>query len=591
MPQLIGDKYEIVKRLAVGGMGEIFLARQRGFGGFDRLAIVKTLLPDLADQEGFIDQFLDEARVAATLNHPNIVSIYEVGLHQPEGIHYIAMEYINGESIARLKSAARKQGKNIPIPIAVRVVHDAALGLDYAHHAKDPEGRSLNIVHRDVTPHNIMVSTAGVTKVVDFGVARASNRSSRTTTGTIKGKVPYMPPEQLSNGELDGRTDQWALGVVLWEMLTGQRLFKADTDVAAIQHILHGPIHPPSKVAPNIPPDLDAVVMKMLQRKINARFGRLQEVAQHLRSYLESVSRQSSETEVSAFVTKIAGSGIDERVQDLTPVSQNYLVSMGKSSGTGSRSGSSSAVRVAGERKKSGALVGALAGVLLLGVLGGGVAVLRPWEGKTEAPDEPVAERPLKPKQPPVEPAADPTPKPPDKPPEPEVQTVLVLSSDPAGAKVSEGGRLLGLTPVRIRTLEPETEYQLVLEKTGYESGVVPIKLERGATKELTVPLAKKAAAVTPRPNPNPNPNPNLVKQPDRPVAASNEDGYLTLTTVPWTQVTIAGRPYGVTPVFKIKLAPGRHTVSLVNDAAGINEQRAVDIKPGELSKVEFKLK
>lgn len=588
MPQLIGDKYEIVKRLAVGGMGEIFLARQRGFGGFDRLAIVKTLLPDLADQEGFIDQFLDEARVAATLNHPNIVSIYEVGLHQPEGIHYIAMEYINGESIARLKSAARKQGKNIPIPIAVRVVHDAALGLDYAHHAKDPEGRPLNIVHRDVTPHNIMVSTAGVTKVVDFGVARASNRSSRTTTGTIKGKVPYMPPEQLSNGELDGRTDQWALGVVLWEMLTGQRLFKADTDVAAIQHILHGPIHPPSKVAPNIPPDLDAVVMKMLQRKINARFGRLQEVAQHLRSYLESVSRQSSETEVSAFVTKIAGSGIDERVQDLTPVSQNYLVSMGKSSGTGSRSGSSSAVKVAA-RKKSGALVGALAGVLLLGVLGGAVAVLRPWEGKTEPPDEPVAERPLKPKPPPVEPAADPTPKPPDKQPEPELQTVLVLSSDPAGAKVSEGGRLLGLTPVRIRTLEPETEYQLVLEKAGYESGVVPIKLEKGATKELTVPLAKKAAAVTPRPNPNPNPNP--VKQPDRPVAASNEDGYLTLTTVPWTQVTIAGRPYGVTPVFKIKLAPGRHTVSLVNDAAGINEQRVVDIKPGELSKVEFKLK
>ncbi|HEY3446154.1 MAG TPA: protein kinase [Myxococcales bacterium] len=585
--QLIGDKYEIVKRLAVGGMGEIFLARQRGFAGFDRLAIVKTLLPDLADQEGFIDQFLDEARVAATLNHPNIVCIYEVGLW--EGLHYIAMEYINGESIARIKAAARKLNKGIPMPIAVRIVHDAALGLDYAHHAKDPEGRLLNVVHRDVTPHNIMVSTSGVTKVVDFGVARASNRSTRTTTGTIKGKVPYMPPEQLSNGELDGRTDQWALGVVLWEMLTGERLFKADTDVAAIQHILHGPIHPPSKVAPSVPPELDAVVMRMLSRKITARFGRLQDVAAQLRSYLESVSRQSSETEVSAFVTKIAGSGIDERVQDLTPVSQNYLVSM-KGSGTGSHG--SSAVKAAPARK-SGALVGALVGVALLGLVGGGAAILRPWEQKVDPAAVPVADpnpvKPVKPKLPDPEP--DPIPKP-DKNPQPDPDpTVLVLSSDPAGAKVYSGERLLGLTPLRISTLSPETDYQLVVEKPGYEPGIVPVRLEKGATKELAVPLAKKAAA-TPRPNPQPNPN---VRQPGpgpgQATPASSEDGYLTLKTVPWTQVTIGGAPYGVTPVFKIKLAPGKHSVTLVNEAAGIKEQRVVEIKPGELTKAEFTLK
>jgi len=576
MSQLIFDKYEIIKRLAVGGMGEIFLARQRGFAGFDRLAIIKTLLPDLADQEGCIEQFLDEARVAATLNHPNIVCIYEVGLW--EGVHFIAMEYINGESIAQLKAAARKMGKGVPMPVAARIVHDAALGLDYAHHAKDPDGRSLSIVHRDVTPHNIMASTAGVTKVLDFGVARAANRSARTNTGMIKGKVPYMPPEQLSGGELDGRTDQWALGVVLWELLTGQRLFKADTDVIAIQHILHGPIHPPSKIAPKVPPELDAVVMRMLQRDIDGRFSRLQEVAQKLRGYLDSVSHQSSETEVAAFVQKVAGSGIDERVQDLTPVSQNYLAAM-KGAGTGSRGSQ------AEPPKKRGLLVGALAGLTALGLLGAGVAIVRPWGQQVVSHPGPAVD-PARPHPPPVSP--DPTP-PPDKPPTPELDpepTVLVLTSEPSGAKVYSGERLLGLTPLRISTLSPNTDYQLVLEKPGFEPVIVPLRLREGATKEVAVPLARKVAA---RPTPAPGQAPRPGPVPLAP--AAKEDGYLTLKTVPWTQVSIAGRPYGVTPVFKLKLAPGRHKVALVNEAAGIREQREVEIRPGELTKVEFKLR
>src|SRR5581483_11713456 len=211
----IFDKYEIQHRLAVGGMGEVFYAVQRGaVKGFERPVILKNLLPDLAQQEGFIEQFLDEARVAATLNHPNVVSIYEVGLWN--GTYFIAMEYIGGRNLSQLIKASLK--KNLPIPPAVvaRIIHDAAVGLDHAHSAKDGQGRSLNIVHRDISPQNIMVREDGVTKVVDFGIARASNRASRTATGAVKGKLAYMAPEQVTSRNVTGLADQFALGVVLW---------------------------------------------------------------------------------------------------------------------------------------------------------------------------------------------------------------------------------------------------------------------------------------------------------------------------------------------------------------------------------------
>ena len=571
--QLVFDKYEIIKRLAVGGMGEIFLALQRGFAGFDRLAIIKTLLPELAEQEGFIDQFLDEARVAATLNHPNIVCIYEVGLW--DGIHFIAMEYINGESIARLKAAARKLGKAIPLPISARIVHDAALGLDFAHHAADPDGRLLNVVHRDVTPHNIMVRTDGVTKVVDFGVARASNRSTRTTSGTMKGKIPYMPPEQISCGELDGRTDQWALGVVLWELLTGQRLFKADTDVATIQHILHGPLSAPSEVASEVPPELDAIVMRMLERKKEDRYLRLSEVADALRSYMDSTSRRSHEGEVAKFVQSVAGANIDERVSDLTPASKNFLGGLQDSSGSRSAHARQAA-------RQSSWLPWALGGAVAALAATAAVLLWQPWSppvAVTRPPDK-VVDTPKAPVEPP--PKANPNANP-VTPPVPDPSTVLVLTSDPAGAKVYSGERLLGMTPLRVSTLDPGSDYQLVVEKAGFEPSIVPLRLVKGETKELAVPLSKKAIH-RPGPGPSPGPSPG-------PTPPSTEDGYLTLKTIPWTQVSIGGTPYGTTPVFKIKLPPGKCVLTLVNEGAGINEKRTVEIKPGELTKVDFTLK
>ncbi|MFZ9889233.1 MAG: serine/threonine protein kinase, partial [Myxococcota bacterium] len=270
---LVFGKYAVLRRLAIGGMGEVFLARQTGVLGFDRLVILKSLLPELAEQEGFVEQFLDEARVVATLNHPNIVQTYEVGKH--DGVYFIAMEYISGENLGRLQKLARKAERPMPVTVAVKVIHDAASGLDHAHKALDVHGRPLELVHRDISPQNIMVRGDGVTKVVDFGIAKASNRATRTATGTLKGKVQYMPPEQLNTEVLDHRCDQFALGVVLWELLTDEKLFGGNNELETIKNVLMAPIRKPSEVRPGLSAGLDDIVIRMLQRDRDRRYPSL----------------------------------------------------------------------------------------------------------------------------------------------------------------------------------------------------------------------------------------------------------------------------------------------------------------------------
>ncbi|SVE29784.1 uncharacterized protein METZ01_LOCUS482638, partial [marine metagenome] len=223
---LIFGKYRIIKRLAIGGMGEIFLARQSDTL-IDRYVILKSLLSDLAANQSFVEQFLGEARVAATLNHPHIVSIYEVGAW--DGIYFIAMEYIDGPDLAKLLGAAVRARRLISPPLAAKIALDAATALEHATEARDADGNPLNIVHRDISPQNVMLRRDGVTKVVDFGIARAANLASRTLTGQVKGKLAYMPPEQLLGEKVDWRADQYALGVVLWELSTCERLIKPGT--------------------------------------------------------------------------------------------------------------------------------------------------------------------------------------------------------------------------------------------------------------------------------------------------------------------------------------------------------------------------
>ncbi|MCC7075215.1 MAG: protein kinase [Deltaproteobacteria bacterium] len=313
---LIFGKYEKIRRIAQGGMGEVFLARQTGV--MDRLAILKSLRGDLAKERDFVEQFLDEARVAATLNHPNIVSIFDVG--DWKGTYYIAMEYVQGEDLSKLWYAAAKAGVGLPFQVSVRICYEAALALDHAHRARDVRGHPLNVVHRDVSPQNIMVRGDGVVKLVDFGIAKAANKASRTQAGMVKGKLQYMSPEQVRGEALDGRSDQFSLGVVLWEMCTGRRLFKAESEVNTLHKILQAPIPKLSQHVPGFPPELEAAILRMLEREIDRRFKSLADVAAELKAYLDRSAIANGETSVAAFVQQILGDDIDDKVRDLTPM-------------------------------------------------------------------------------------------------------------------------------------------------------------------------------------------------------------------------------------------------------------------------------
>ena len=217
-------RYQLLKKLATGGMAQIYLARQLGPEGFEKLLVVKRILPHLAENEEFITMFLDEARIAARLNHPNVVQIFDLGAQDDS--FFIAMEFIHGEDVRRVWKHADKVGKPIPLPLICRIIIEACAGLDYAHKKLDASGRPLNIVHRDISPQNILVAFEGGVKIVDFGIAKAADQATVTKSGVLKGKYSYMSPEQAAGQPIDCRTDIFALGVVLYELLTGTRLFK-----------------------------------------------------------------------------------------------------------------------------------------------------------------------------------------------------------------------------------------------------------------------------------------------------------------------------------------------------------------------------
>lgn len=303
---LFRDRYEILRRIATGGMGEIYLARECGIEGADRLVTIKTLLPHLAAHEESLSDFLDEARLAARLNHPGIVSILEVGCWR--GVHFIAMEYVHGAALSSVWEQAATQRVGIPLFFGAEILRGAALALDHAHKARDTTGKELAIVHRDVSPQNIMVRYDGYAKLLDFGIAKSAERVERTATGMIKGKIAYMAPEQLLGRPLGAASDQFALGVILWEMGTGRRLFKGSDPVSIVKTILKGSFPSPLDINPNFPKELNAVVMRMLAPRPDDRYPSCGVVAKELNRYVSSVGRGEDAAElVRGFLARLYG--------------------------------------------------------------------------------------------------------------------------------------------------------------------------------------------------------------------------------------------------------------------------------------------
>jgi eukaryotic-like serine/threonine-protein kinase len=296
-------RYQLIKKLATGGMAQIYLARQLGVQGFEKLLVVKRILPHLAENEDFITMFLDEARIAARLNHPNVVQIFDLG--QQDDTFYIAMEYIHGEDVRKVWKQAERQGTQIPIPLICRIVIEACAGLDYAHKKTDPGGRPLNIVHRDISPQNILVSFEGGVKVVDFGIAKAADQATVTKSGVLKGKYSYMSPEQAQGRPVDARTDVFALGVVLYELLTGARLFKRANDIQTLNAVTECKVQPPSAIDERLPTELDEIVMKALAKERDDRYGDARQLQEALEAWLLKNKLPSGSVHLAAFMQDI----------------------------------------------------------------------------------------------------------------------------------------------------------------------------------------------------------------------------------------------------------------------------------------------
>jgi len=294
-------KYEVLTRLNVGGMAELFLAFTTGPGGFRKFVVIKQILPHIASDEAFVHMFLDEARITAALNHPNVGQVYELG--EEEGQFYLAMEYIAGQNLEHIIRRAARRGVPLPIGLSVKIIRDVCLALNYAHGFADLRTRrSAGIVHRDISPKNIMVTYAGVVKVVDFGIAKARHRLNHTKTGMVKGTSGYMSPEQVRNTPVDGRTDLFATAVMLHELLTGQRLFLANTDLVMMKKIVDGEIPNPQALNPGLSEDLCAVVMKGLERNVRERFQNGREMARALEKAYPDVA---DEDKIASFMSEL----------------------------------------------------------------------------------------------------------------------------------------------------------------------------------------------------------------------------------------------------------------------------------------------
>jgi len=290
--------YYLLERLAVGGMAEVYLAKCFGVSGFDRLVALKRILPTIAEDDEFIAMFIDEAKIAGQLSHNNVAQIFDLG--KINASYFIAMEYISGHDLRVLWDRTKSGG--MPLDLACYVTRKICEGLDYAHRRRDSRGRPLGIIHRDVSPQNILLSYDGDIKVIDFGIAKAANRMVKTQTGILKGKFAYMAPEQAKGETTDHRADIFAIGVILYELLTGERAFKADTDFALLEKVRRVDVIPPRKLRKEIPRDLERIVYKALAQKASDRYGWASDMAADLDAFMSEHALSYNKKELGAFV-------------------------------------------------------------------------------------------------------------------------------------------------------------------------------------------------------------------------------------------------------------------------------------------------
>jgi serine/threonine-protein kinase len=543
-PQPLGNlgKYTLVRKLATGGMAEVFLARADGPMGFQKKCVVKRILPHFNDDERFIQMFLAEARLAAELNHPNLVQIFDFGQHN--GQYYLAMEFIDGPNTRSLNQAVRKATGAMDFAVAARLIATAAEGLHFAHELRDENGTFLNLVHRDISPDNILVSRNGAVKVVDFGIAKASTQPHLTKSGMIKGKMAYMPPEQLARDPLDRRADLFALGIVLYEMITGGMPFDATSEVSIIQAIMSvKPLERVEVYRPDCPVELQAIVMRCLEKDRERRYPSCRELQTDLEAFIQSTGKVVGTREIAALVSSLFAEAETSTSGPKLSPSQSGSDAMTRPSGSGSvkRSQSASievvpedfsqpsvtstglsgtALREVPERPGSNkAPLFVIGGALTVGLLGGAAWLLT-------RPPPPIAAPP-----PPVVTAHD-------------APKVLVVDASVDTDLGPDAGAPDAAEP---DAGEPEV---------GIDAGQ-PAVVDAGQPA-----VVDAGAAATP-------------------TEAVKAKGKLSLRIRPYATVFLDDKPLGDTPLPSLAVPVGKHKLKLVNPTLG-TVTLEITIKPGD---------
>ena len=486
MPKQFG-KYTLLRRLAAGGMAELFLALHRSVAGFEKLIVIKRILPSMNQDRGFIEMLLHEARIAATLSHPNVVQIFDVG--QVDGTYFIAMEHIHGEDIQSIvRGMKRMNVAEFPLEHTISILLGTCAGLAYAHDKRDLDGAALGIVHRDISPRNIVVSFTGDVKIVDFGIAKSGTEPNQddTPSGQLKGKAPYMSPEQASGQPVDWRSDIFAAGVMLFELTTGRRLFKGASEYETLKMICDKEYPLPSEVKPGYPPDLERIVVRALAKRREDRYQSAREMQADLESFAREERVAVSQVGLTKWMESLFADKLAQQKEALQDVKQladviaaqhTSLYEGGSATGTGTLNGAGAASVRAAPPKKSQA--GVIVAVLGLAALGGGFVFMRRQaemqrQAMTVAHNKEMSDRG------PIPDAV------------PEAHGVVDITSKPDGCAIWLDGDLRAeVTPAKIEKLPLGRALEFKLTKEGLEPHretvmLTPANPTKAITAELT---------------------------------------------------------------------------------------------------------
>jgi eukaryotic-like serine/threonine-protein kinase len=573
-PTTAFGKYQLFASLGRGGMADVFLSVARGQMGFNKLAVIKRLRQALAEEAAFRNMFLDEARLAARLNHPNIVHTYEVG--EQNGVYFIAMEYLEGQSLNKVLKEALRRKEVLEPEVCARVVADALAGLGHAHELRDYDGRPLTVIHRDVSPHNIFVTYDGHTKLVDFGIAKAALSSTETEVGVLKGKVAYMSPEQAMGGRIDCRSDLFAMGIVLWELLARQRLMTGESAANTLHKLMNEPIPRLSQFVPQIDPQLDGIVARALEKDPANRFQSAQEMRDALEGWLARRSQPCRQDDVGRRMQYLFAS-VREEVQRQI---QRHMAAITTASST--QELQALTAESLKRMEQSGANVSGQ--LLRLGVSGSGSGsgvVPSYGGGRSGGYPASVGSQSLTPGQ------------------------QQQGSSSALPIVVAVGFFLLAALAILVVGInKPGLFTRADVAPPG--SGLAPVTSTTPGPSATVAPDSSVAAAdpqvptsvptVAPPPTPTkaaphhgqprqqtPTGRPATAVAPPPPPPDKEDPGFLTVNSYPWAKVTEGGRVIcSATPCNKVSMSVGNHSLLFENAEQGFKQVVNVTIKSGE---------